>query len=115
MESDQGEQSEAPDLVRRRGHSDNGRNLRSAVFAEVLAEAIKQRFTRTYRSRPNGKAKRFNRTLADEFLDAHVFRSEKHRRRRLEHWVHIYNCHRNHTAIGGPPSSRVRNVTGHYT
>ncbi len=34
--------------------------------------------------------------------------------RRLAHWLHIYNHHRHHTAIGGPPMSRVRNLSGHY-
>ncbi|MEU2037716.1 IS481 family transposase, partial [Nocardia niwae] len=29
------------------------------------------------------------------------------------HWLHTYNHHRNHTALGGhPPASRVPNLTG---
>ena len=96
--------------------TDNGPNFRSRVFAEVLAErAIRHRRTRPYRPQTNGKVERFNRTMADEFLYARIFRSENERRRRLDHWIHIYNCHRSHTAIGGPPSSRVDNVSGSYT
>jgi hypothetical protein len=32
----------------------------------------------------------------------------------LTTWLHLYNHHRHHTAIGGPPIGRVSNVTGHY-
>ena len=93
--------------------SDNGSNFRSRVFADVLAErAIKHRRTRPYRPQSNGKVERFNRTLADEFLYSFTFRSENERRRRLDRWVHDYNHHRNHTAVGGPPASRVHNVCG---
>jgi transposase InsO family protein len=73
---------------------------------------IKHRFTRAYRPQTNGKAERFNRTMADEFLYARRFRSEPDRRRRLDRWVHDYNCHRYHTAVGGPPASRAHNLTG---
>ena len=96
--------------------SDNGGNFRSRVFAQALAQRrITHRFTRPRRPQTNGKAERFIRTMCDEFLYARIFNSENERRRRLDHWVHLYNCHRNHTAIGGPPSSRVHNVTGSYT
>jgi transposase InsO family protein len=96
--------------------TDNGSNFRSREFAGVLAErAIKHRRTKPYRPQTNGKVERFNRTMADEFLYARVFRSEPERRRRLQRWIHTYNLHRNHTAIGGPPASRVHNVTGSYS
>ncbi len=96
--------------------TDNGPNFRSHLFTEVLAErAIRHRRTRPYRPQTNGKVERFNRTLADEFLYARTFRSENERRRRLDRWVHDYNHHRNHTAVGGPPASRVHNVCGHYS
>jgi transposase InsO family protein len=95
--------------------TDNGANFRSRLFAEALTErAIRHIRTRPYRPQTNGKAERFNRTLADEFLYAYTFRSENERRRRLDRWIHTYNCHRDHTAIGGPPSTRVHNVTGCY-
>lgn len=96
--------------------TDNGRNFTSKDFAlELVRSGTKHRRTRPYRPQTNGKVERFNRTMADEFLYANVFRSEGERRRRLDDWVHIYNCHRHHTAIGGPPSSRVHNVCGHYS
>lgn len=93
--------------------TDNGPNFRSNLFADALAaHTIKHLRTRPRRPQTNGKAERFNRTMTDEFLYARVFRSEPERRRRLDHWIHQYNHHRYHTAIGGPPITRVNNLTG---
>ena len=92
--------------------TDNGANFCSGAFAAVLAQrAIRHLRTRPYRPQTNGKAERFNRTLADEFLYARRFRSETDRRTRLKRWIHDYNCHRHHTAVGGPPASRANNLT----
>ena len=33
----------------------------------------------------------------------------------LDDWLHLYNHHRHHTAIGGPPISRVNDLPGHYS
>ncbi|WP_285563610.1 integrase core domain-containing protein, partial [Actinomadura rubrobrunea] len=39
--------------------------------------------------------------------------SETERRAALAPWLHIYNHHRGHTALGGlPPASRVTNLSG---
>lgn len=68
--------------------TDNGPNFCSTAFAEVLAQRrIMQRRTRP-RPRTNGKAERFNRTLADEFLYNYRFRSGTERRIRLKRWNH---------------------------
>ena len=41
--------------------------------------------------------------------------SDGQRTRGLDRWLHRYNHHRHHTAIGGPPISRVSNLPGHYS
>ena len=92
--------------------TDNGANFCSGLFAEQLAQRrITHLRTRPYRPQTNGKAERFNRTLSDEFLYNRRFRSETDRRIRLKRWIHDYNCHRHHTAVGGPPASRANNLT----
>ena len=89
-----------------------GPNFVSDAFAELLAQRrILHRRTRPNRAQTNGKAERFNRTFADEFLYNYKFRSENERRIRLKRWIHDYNCHRHHTAVGGPPASRANNLT----
>ena len=75
----------------------------------------RHRRTRPYRPRSNGKVERFNPTIADGLLHSFTFRSDNERRRRPDRRVHDYNHHRNHTAVGGPPASRVHNVCGSYT
>ena len=46
-----------------------------------------------------------------EFLYARRFRSETDRRIRLKRWICDCNCHRHHTAVGGPPASRANYLT----
>jgi transposase InsO family protein len=101
------------DITIERVLSDNGSCYRSKTFAQALG-ATEHTFIRPYRPQTNGKAERFNRTLLAEWAYAKTWTSEGQRNRRLAHWLHIYNHHRHHTAVGGPPISRVGNVTGHY-
>ena len=61
------------------------------------------------------KVERFNRTLIDEWAYARKYTSEAERCRRLDSWLHLYNHHRCHTAIGGqPPITRVDILSGTY-
>jgi transposase InsO family protein len=92
--------------------TDNGSCYRSRHFAAALAD-IPHTFTRPYRPATNGKVERFNRTLLAEWAYARPWNSEGQRTRALTAWLHRYNHHRHHTAIGGPPVSRVSNLTGH--
>jgi transposase InsO family protein len=85
---------------------------RSRLFAAALAE-IGARHVRTKPRCPwtNGKAERFNRTLAAEWAYAAVYDSSAARVAALPAWLHGYNHHRPHTALGGhPPAHRVNNL-----
>lgn len=94
--------------------TDNGSCYRSRNFAAALGPIVHSR-TRPYRPATNGKIERFNRTLLAEWAYAKPWTSEGQRNRALTIWLHLYNYHRHHTAIAGPPISRVDNVSGHYT
>ena len=95
--------------------SDNGVGYRSLLWAETCAE-LGMRHTRTkpYHPATNGKAERFNRTLLDEWAYVRAYKSEAARARTLDAFLHRYNHHRHHTAIGTTPMALVTNVTGHH-
>ncbi|TCK27646.1 IS481 family transposase [Pseudonocardia endophytica] len=90
---------------------------RSAAWRDALAELGAQaRFTRRYRPQTNGKAERFNRTMLDEWAYQRPFASNAERAAQLPAWLHTYNHHRSHTALGGhPPITRVNNPAGTYS
>jgi transposase InsO family protein len=93
--------------------TDNGRCYVSCAFgAELIGAAIAHTKTRPYSPRTNGKVERYNRTLLNEWAYARPYPSEAARTRALAQWLHMYNHHRHHTAIGGPPASRVNNLVG---
>jgi len=95
--------------------TDNGNGYRSRDWAAKMAELdIVHTRTRPYTPRTNGKAERFNRTLLDEWAYKRLWRSEAARAKGLDRFLHTYNHHRHHTAVGGPPVTRVTNVDGCY-
>jgi transposase InsO family protein len=94
--------------------TDNAKAYTGQHFTRALA-GIEHRRIRPYTPRTNGKAERYNRTLLDEWAYVRVYRSDEERAAALDEWLHMYNHHRHHTAIGGPPVSRVDNLPGHYT
>ncbi len=58
---------------------------------------------------------RLNRTLLEEWAYKRLYASEKNRRAALSGWLHHYNHHRPHTALGNlPPITRCTNVSGQY-
>jgi transposase InsO family protein len=96
--------------------TDNGSCYKSLLWRDTLATAgISHKRTRPYRPQTNGKVERFNRTLLDEWAYSQLYTSETDRRAALPGWLHHYNHHRHHTAIGGPPGSRVPNLSGQNT
>jgi transposase InsO family protein len=96
--------------------TDNGSCYRSSDWIQAVVDGgATPRYIRPYRPQTNGKVERFNRTLLEEWAYARKYSSEAQRRRRLDSWLHLYNHHRCHTALGGqPPITRVDNVSGHY-
>jgi transposase InsO family protein len=96
--------------------SDNGSAYRSRDWAKACAElGLTVKRTRPYRPQTNGKIERFHRTLADGWAYARYYDSEAARRDALPGWLHTYNHHRHHSAIGGkPPISRLNNLPGHH-
>jgi transposase InsO family protein len=97
--------------------SDNGPAYRSRVWAETCAElGIRHSRTRPYRPQTNGKIERFHRTMSDGWAFNRHYSTESARRNALPAWLHFYNQHRPHTAIGKvPPITRLNNVAGHYS
>jgi transposase InsO family protein len=94
--------------------SDNGNCYRSRPWKDTAAAlGITLKRTRPYRPQTNGKVERYHRTLADEWAYARPYQSETERRAALDPWLHMYNHHRGHTALGSqPPASRVTNLSG---
>lgn len=86
------------------------------MFDAALGEGVKHKYTRPYRSQTNGKIERFPRTLAFEWAYAHHYDSDAARAATYQAWIHDYNHHRPHTALGGlSPINRVHNVKGNNT
>lgn len=96
--------------------TDNGSCYRSRLWADTLAATgIGHHRIPPRRPQLNGKVERFNRTLMDEWAYVRVYTSETERIAALADWLHTYNHHRNHTAIGAPPITRVTNPARQHT
>ncbi|MCD0447575.1 IS481 family transposase [Glycomyces sp. A-F 0318] len=97
--------------------SDNGSAYKSFAWRDACHElGITHKRTRPYRPQTNGKIERFHRTLADGWAYARFYTSETERRAALPGWLHYYNHHRAHSAIGGqPPITRLNNLPEHHT
>jgi transposase InsO family protein len=90
----------------------------AAVFHQTLRSLdARHKITRRYRPQTNGKAERFIQTLLREWAYARLYRSNEERLQALPKWLHYYNHHRPHTALGGRPPAAlsVNNVCGNHT
>jgi len=97
--------------------SDNGSAYRSHLWRDACADlGITHKRTRPYRPQTNGKIERFHRTLADGWAYARFYDSTEQRNTALPGWLHFYNHHRAHSALGGkPPVTRLTNLPGHHS
>ena len=99
--------------------TDNGSAYRSHIFRQACADAaLKHKRTRPYTPRTNGKAERFIQTSLREWAYRHAFQTSAERTEAMRPWLHSYNRHRPHSALGGkPPFTRLPkdNVLGNNT
>jgi transposase InsO family protein len=88
------------------------REFLDAVAATRAAHIV----IRPYRPQTNGKVERFNCTLLAEWAYLQPYGTNQDRTAALDGWLHLYNHHRAHTALGGqPPISRVNNAPDSYS
>jgi transposase InsO family protein len=97
--------------------TDNGSPYRSHAWRDEHRQlCIAHSRTRPRRPQTNGKVERLNRTLLEEWAYKRLYTSEQNRRAALSGWLHHYNNHRPHTALGNlPPISRCTNVSEQYS
>jgi transposase InsO family protein len=88
--------------------TDNAWAYQHSIGGVVAALGATQKFIKPHCPWQNGKAERFNRTLATEWAYRHLFTSNDERAAALAPWIEKYNTRRRHTALGGqPPITRL--------
>jgi len=94
--------------------TDNGSPYRSKEFRAMRESfGLKHSRTRPYRPRTNGKAERLIQTALREWAYGPTWQSSDERNQALGAWLHFYNHHRPHSALGGqPPVTRLNNLVG---
>ncbi len=84
--------------------------------AAVQELGIVQKLIPIRRPQRNGKVERFNRTLLEQWAYVRLYTTNEERIEALDRWLHWYNWHRKHTALGRrPPMERLKKVCGNYT
>ncbi|MDQ1434679.1 MAG: hypothetical protein QOF59_1495, partial [Actinomycetota bacterium] len=53
--------------------------------------------------------------LLDEWAYIRTYTSNSQRTRALDRWLHLYNHHRGHTALGGQPPISATNLAGQHS
>ena len=98
--------------------TDNAMNyVNSRDFkAAILELGLVHRLIPFRHPQRNGKVERLNRTLLETWAYVRPYGSGQERLDALADWLHWYNFHRKHTALGRrPPMDRLKNVCGTYT
>jgi len=94
--------------------TDNAKSYLGLDFQEALGWTEHRRIRRR-RPQTNGKVERFNRTLLEEWAYVRPYTSNDQRRRALDRWLHLYNHHRGHTALGGRAPIEATNLAGQHS
>ena len=100
--------------------TDNGACYRSRRFQRLCRRLqLKNRRSRPYSPRTNGKVERFIQTVLREWAYAWSYASSEERGRHLTAWLYQYNWHRPHASLSyQPPISRlglsVNNLQGSH-
>ena len=78
--------------------TDNGSCYRSGLWHRACNTIVKK--TRPRRPQTNGKVERFHRILLEEWAYIRPWTSERERVVGYDHFIHFYNQHRSHGALG---------------
>jgi len=101
-------------IVVERCLTDNGSCYRSTAFAAALRDSdVTHKRTRPYRPQTNGKVERFHRILLEEWAYIRDWNSEPERRTAYDQFIHFYNHHRSHGALGwATPTDTLNRLLG---
>jgi transposase InsO family protein len=96
-----------------RALTDNGSCYRSKLWLAALADTgVTPKRTRPYRPQTNGKVERFHRILLEEWAHIRPWRTDRQRTHAYATFMHFYNCHRSHGALGwSTPTDTLRRLT----
>jgi len=109
------------DITVERVITDNGACYKSRRWRAALDDtAVIHKRTRPYRPQTNGKVERFHRILLEEWAYIRDWTSDDERRAAYDGFMHFYNHHRSHGALGWatPIASLTRlrdNLPGEHT
>jgi transposase InsO family protein len=94
--------------------TDNGSCYRSKQWAQaMLNTSCQHKRTRPYRPQTNGKVERFHRILLEEWAYVRDWHSDAQRRAAYDGFMHFYNRHRSHGALGwATPIQSLSHCTG---
>jgi transposase InsO family protein len=81
--------------------TDNGACYKSRAWRAALdATGVAHKRTRPYRPQTNGKVERFHRILLEEWAYIRDWNTDHERRAAYDGFIHFYNHHRSHGALG---------------
>jgi transposase InsO family protein len=81
--------------------TDNGACYKSRVWHQALHDTgVTAKHTRPYRPQTNGKIERFHRILLEEWAYIRDWTSDTQRHAAYNGFIHFYNHHRSHGALG---------------